>query len=232
MPRHPRFVFPDIPHHITQRGNYRQNVFRDEADYQQYSIWLAHYSRQYELEIWAYCFMSNHIHLIAVPRRPDSMARALSATHMRYAQLFNRKLLRSGHLWQGRFFSCALDEDYLFQAACYVELNPVRAGLVAKATDWPWSSAIAHAGRGTDELLTGAHWPPDDVLAGWEEILDQGEDSKIIDTIRKQTYSGRPLGSERFISELEKLAGCRLRPLPHGRPKKSLSTREENFTLG
>jgi hypothetical protein len=111
------------------------------------------------LEVWAYCLMTNHIHLIAFPHQQDSLARALAAAHTRYSRLINRRTGKGGHLWQGRFLSCPLDDEYLIIAARYIELNPVRAGLAAKAADWPWSSARAHLERVEDRLLTGASWP-------------------------------------------------------------------------
>ncbi len=220
MSRKPRNVFPNLPHHLTQRGNYQQDVFLSDADRQQYLLWLREYAEKYQLEVWAYCLMSNHVHLIAVPRREDSLARTLALTHMRYAQYFHRSLKQSGHLWQGRFYSCPLDENHLIQAARYVECNPVRASLVSQATDWPWSSARAHSWGEPNALLDGSHWPPADLRAVWSELLAQPHEPWELDAIRRQTYTGRPLGSESFIAKLERIAGRFLRALPRGRPRK------------
>jgi putative transposase len=220
MSRKPRIVFPDVPHHVTQRGNYRQDVFSCNADRSQYLLWLREYAEKYGLEIWAYCLMSTHVHLIAVPRREDSLARTLGATHMRYAQYIHRTLKQSGHLWQGRFFSCALDEVHLITAARYVERNPVRARLVERATDWPWSSARAHANGEADAVVEGASWPTQEIRATWSDILAEPDKAAEVDAIRRQTYTGRPLGTDSFIARLETMAGRILRALPRGRPKK------------
>ena len=169
MSRQARVVFPRVPHHVTQRGNYRQDVFFEAGDRVQYLAWLTEYSKESGLEVWAYCLMTNHIHLIAFPHHQDSLARTLATAHTRYSQLINRRT-RKGHLWQGRFFSCPLDDEYLIRAARYIELNPVRAGLVAKAADWPWSSARAHTKGGENRLLAGASWPPEDFRSQWPGI--------------------------------------------------------------
>ncbi len=134
MPRMARVVAVGLPHHITQRGNYRQDVFLNADDKGRYLAWVQEYSVKYNLSILAYCLMQNHIHFIAIPNQPDSLARAFNSAHMRYSQYFNSKLKRRGHLWQGRFYSCVLDESHLVLAARYIERNPVRAGLVEK----PW----------------------------------------------------------------------------------------------
>ena len=120
MPRIARAVAVGIPHHITQRGNYRQVVFEEDSDYRQYLEWLKHYSNKYSLRIWAYCLMNNHVHFVAVPENEESMARAFNTLHMRYAQYSNAKRGDKGHLWQGRYYSTALDERHLYAAMRYV----------------------------------------------------------------------------------------------------------------
>ncbi|NOZ22775.1 MAG: transposase [Planctomycetes bacterium] len=217
MTRRARNVFPNVPHHVTQRGNFRMDVFHDDEDRRRYLDWLRHYANAYALELWAYCLMPNHVHLIALPHRPDSLARTLGLAHMRYSQYVNRKLNRAGHVWQGRFFSCPMDEAHLLTAARYVERNPVRVGLAERAEEWEWSSAGEHLeGR----RLPGAGWPEDELLAGWSELLAEEDDPSELEAIRTQTYTGRPLGDEGFLSRLERWAGKVLRPLPCGRPKK------------
>ena len=141
MPRISRAVAIGFPHHITQRGNYRRNVFENEADYLHYIDWLVLYSDKYLLEIWAYCLMGNHVHFIVLPLNADSIARTFNTLHMRYAQCINRRHKQAGHLWQGRFVSCVLDERHLYAGIRYVEKNPVRAGVVRKPQDYRWSSA-------------------------------------------------------------------------------------------
>ena len=220
MGRQARVVFPRVPHHVTQRGNYRQDVFFEAGDRVQYLAWLTEYAKKYGLEVWAYCLMTNHIHLIAFPHHQDSLARTLAAAHTRYSRLINRRTRKGGHLWQGRFFSCPLDDEYLIRATRYIELNPVRAGLAAKAADWPWSSARAHLEGIEDRLLAGASWPPEDLRSEWSEILSEPDDPEILTAIRKHTHTGHPLGSASFIATLEKIVGLLLRALPRGRPKK------------
>lgn len=217
MARRARNVFPDVPHHVTQRGNFRMDVFGDDEDRRQYLDWLRHYADTYGLEILAYCLMPNHIHLIVVPRRADSLGRTLGLAHMRYSQYVNRKVGRAGHVWQGRFFSCPMDDAHLLTATRYVERNPVRAGLVKRAEKWGWSSAGEHlAGR----RLPGASWPDDELLSGWSEVLGEADSPSEIEEIRRQTYTGRPLGDERFVRKLERIVGKVLRRLHVGRPRK------------
>jgi len=144
MPRISRAIAIGYPHHITQRGNYRQTVFAEEGDYVRYVELLAGFAPRYGLEIWAYCLMPNHVHFIGVPGRQESLARTFNTVHMLYAQYFNRKQNAIGHLWQGRFFSCVLDERHLYAAVRYVEMNPVRAGIAQAPQDYPWCSAKSH----------------------------------------------------------------------------------------
>jgi len=144
MPRVARTVFADLPHHITQRGNRRETVFFNDEDRICYLSWLKEYSDKHNIEILAYCLMTNHVHLVVVPFTEESLQRVLRPLHMRYAQRINREHGWDGHLWQGRFFSCPLDEIYMWAAVRYVERNPVRAGLVRRAEDYDWSSAAGH----------------------------------------------------------------------------------------
>ena len=202
MPRRARDVYLDIPHHVTQRGNRGAKVFPTDADRGQYLVWLREYADRYELEVWAYCLMTTHVHLVAVPQRADSLARAIGLLHSRYCQHLNRKLRTSGHLWQERFFSCPVDEVHQVRAAIYVERNPVRAGLVERGQDWQWSSAKAHlSGR----RLRGAPWPPDSLLSDWPVLLAQAEQEDQVEFIRKQTYTGQPLGDRAFAAKLREM---------------------------
>lgn len=217
MARRARDVFVDLPHHVTQRGNYRQAVFVEEGDYQTYLDLLWQYADRYAMEIWAYCLMSNHVHLIAVPHTREAFARTFGLGHMRYAQAVNRRMGCTGHLWQGRFLSAPLEETYLPCAVRYVERNPVRAGLVVRAEDWPWSSARAHC---EGQRLPGASYPADALLADWTTYLGQEEDPVELDRLRRGTMTGRLVGSDSFIRQLELLAGRSLRARPRGRPRK------------
>jgi putative transposase len=159
MPRQARVVAVGAPHHITQRGNNRQDVFLCNEDRQVYLDLVREESRECELALLGYCLMTNHVHLVAIPRRCDALARALRRVHSQYAQWFNRRYRRSGHLWQNRYFSCSLDRDHLVAALLYVDLNPVRAGLVGEAQLYPWSSARGHVeGKDPWGLVDPREW--------------------------------------------------------------------------
>jgi len=146
MPRRARVVFEGVVHHITQRGNYRQNVFEDDSDKSKYIEFIREYSEKYGMKIYAYCLMSNHVHFIAAPVKEDSLAMTFKYSNMRYSSYFNRKNKRSGHLWQGRFYSCPLQFEHALEALRYVERNPVRARMVELPWEYEWSSAREHVG--------------------------------------------------------------------------------------
>lgn len=152
MSRVARFVAEGLPHHVTQRGNGRQKVFRCPEDYALYKNLLHRYAERAGLVLWAYCLMPNHIHLICVPERPQSLASALGRTHADFAKHFNIVGRSCGHVWQARYFSCALDRAHCWQAMAYTERNPVRSGLVANAAEYPWSRASAHTRPAADSL--------------------------------------------------------------------------------
>ena len=226
MPRVARIVVPGCPHHMTQRGNNRQDVFFVDDDRRVYLEILAEQAERFGLKIEAYCLMSNHVHLIATPRGAQSLAKAVGRTDFHYTRYVNRLHARSGHLWQNRFFSCALDDKHFWTAMVYVERNPVRARLVRCAWRWPWSSAAAHCGEpdkspvaGTEGLLDLANWHKHITIEQWRESLAEVEDEQTVERLRRWTHRGRPLGSDGFLSKLERTFDRRLRALPIGRPR-------------
>jgi len=219
MPRIARVVAQNYPHHVTQRGNYQQKVFAAEDDYRQYLQWLRQYSEKNGLDIWAYCLMSNHVHFVCVPRSDDALAKTFNTLHMRYSQYFNNKNERSGHLWQGRFYSCILDEPHTYAAIRYVENNPIRAGLAERAEDYPWSSAGVHVEKNYENTICQKCFLTDEIQ-DWRVYLSQAADSTLVDTIKKNALTGRPCGTDGFIAGLESRFNRRLRPLAHGRPRK------------
>ncbi len=220
MPRISRPVAIGYPHHITQRGNYQQRVFESEADYMQYQQWLQQYSRKYSLKIWAYCLMVNHVHFIAVPMETDSLARTFHTLHMRYSQYINQKRGVVGHLWQGRFYSCALDEPHLYTAVRYVENNPVRAKIVGKAYEYKWSSARSHTYKEVNPLLSdNCHLT--EQIHDWLLYLEEKDDECMVDTIRSNSKTGRPCGDDGFMQTVEDMVGRRLKAMPKGRPRKA-----------
>jgi putative transposase len=151
MTRIARVVVPDVAHHVTQRGNRGERIFFADDDYALYRDWLAESCRRFAVEVWAYCQMPNHVHLILAPSDADGLALALSRAHRLYSGFVNARARRTGHLFQGRFGSVAMDEQHLINAVRYVALNPVRARLVAEAREWPHSSVRTHlAGRDED----------------------------------------------------------------------------------
>jgi len=154
------------------------------------------------VEIWAYCLMPNHIHLIAVPATEDALRRAVGEAHRRYTRLINFREGWRGHLWQGRFSSFPMDESYLLAAARYIELNPVRAGLCAEAGEYAWSSAAAHLRASDDELAKVE--PLLALVDDWKGLLAWGIEEKQAEEIRSHEKTGRPLGSTSFIGKLEK----------------------------
>jgi putative transposase len=222
MPRIARIVIPNYPHHITQRGNYKQRVFTEKDDYRFYLKWLNKYSKKYSLKVLSYCLMPNHVHIAAIPGNEDSLAKTFNTSHMVYAHYFNNKNQITGHLWQGRFFSCVLDDSHLHSVIRYIENNPVRAGIVENPWEWQWSSAKQHALKEKDNLLTLTEIETFMDTGNWKDYLAQEEKEEVENNIRKNTLNGRPLGRDSFISKLEDSLGKRLRALPLGRPRKEV----------
>jgi putative transposase len=196
MPRSARIVLPDIPHHVTQRGNNRQVVFLHDDDYLQYLSLIKEYSTIYNIAIHAYCLMPNHIHLVLIPPNEDALSEAVGKTHYKYSLYFNKKYSKSGHLWQSRFYSCPLDEPHYWKAIRYVERNPVRAKIVSEASQYKWSSAYAHLNKKDvfgllDKKSMDNFIQPD----AWRELLVVPESDFELQKIRQSTISGRKLGN-------------------------------------
>jgi putative transposase len=200
---------PGAAHHITQRGNNRQDVFFVDDDRRVYLRFLQENGARYRFAIHGYCLMTNHVHIIGVPEDEAGLANAIGRTHFRYSQYINAFHGRSGHLWQERFHSCALDEAHYGNALHYVEQNPVRAKMVQKAWRYPWSSAGVHCGTASDDgLLDLARWR--ETLgdeARWRAILEAHSDPAFQQSFRLNTHTGRPLGSDSFLSKLEGVLG-------------------------
>ncbi len=213
-----RVVVPDVPHHVTQRGDRRETVFLARGDYQRYLALLREYSIPRGLDVVAYCLMPNHVHLVVIPHCADSLATVLKPVHLRLAQYVNWTHGMTGRRWQGRYFSCPLDVRHTATAVRYVELNPVRAGLVREAESYQWSSAAAHAGLRDDDVLTAdAHKL---VGAGdWRAWLRETDEDELIQQLRLSTRTGRPYGGDSFVGKAERATGRLLRRLPAGRPK-------------
>ena len=217
MARLARIAAVNIPYHVTQRGNARQFILTSDEERAVYLELLRKNIRLQELHLLGYCLMTNHVHLVVVPGRSDSLAQALKQTHGRYATYWNATHGSSGHVWQGRFYSCPLDNDHLWMALRYVERNPVRAGLADDACAWPWSSAAAHCGGEFDESLDLQLWSKRWLAKTWKEYLTAAEMKAQLDAIRRCTHAGRPLGGEDFVHSLEKTTQRKLAPQRGGR---------------
>jgi putative transposase len=203
MPRRNRCVLPEIPCHITQRGVDRREVFSADQDRNTYLRLLQENLNDAAVRVLGYCLMSNHVHLVAVPAREDSLSILLRRVHGRYAQYYNARTGRSGHLWQNRFFACMLGPTHLWTALCYVERNPVRAGIVQHATEYPWSSAAAHTAEADQSGILDMKWWKRERPANWSELLEC-EEVQAESGLRCCTYAGRPFVTRASLAKWRK----------------------------
>lgn len=211
MARRYRSVFPGHPHHVIQRGNRRQQVFFSDEDRRFYLKTLRERCNKYAVKILAYCLMSNHVHLVLVPSTWESLAMSVGEAHKTYTKKINQREKWRGYLWQGRFLSFILGEVYFWAAMRYVELNPVRAGIVARAEDYQWSSAMAHVGLAGSDILD-----PVELLPDWGSILRVDMTSEELQKIRFSCSSGRPLGDEEFLKIVSNELGVDWQPKKRG----------------
>jgi putative transposase len=217
MARMSRIVAAGAPHHVTQRGNRRQQTFFRDADYIRYPQLAAEWCAKADVECWGYCLMPNHVHLILTPRTPEGLRAALAPLHWRYTYEINKRERWTGYLWQGRFASYPMDDGYFVEASRYVGLNPVRAGLVSRAQEWPWSSVRAHLAGRDDPLVRTAP-----LLFHMRERMPHFFDADVSEEARRKlrgaAATGRPLGGAAWLKALEKSAGRTLSPPKRGRP--------------
>jgi len=217
MARIARVVVPGTPHHVTQRGNRRQDTFFRDEDYEAYIDLMSEWCGKCDVEIWAYCLMPNHIHMIAVPESEQGLSRAIGEAHRRYTRMINLRKRWTGYLWQGRFASFPMDEHYLLAAVRYVEMNPVRARMVNRPEEWRWSSASTHL-SGIDDRLVKVR-PMLERVSDWRELLACG-DERLYEEVRRHERTGRPLGHEGFVRRVSQLLGRDLEIKRAGRKKK------------
>jgi len=238
MARLPRICLPGIPQHVIQRGNNRQTCFASEEDFTAYAHWLDEYARKYEVAIHAWVLMTNHVHLLLTPSTEDGISRLMQALGRHYVRYFNYTYKRSGTLWEGRFKSCVVDaEYYLLICQRYIELNPVRANMVAHPGDYRWSSYRAN-GQGKPTKLWSPH-PAYQALGTsanerarvYRELIRGHLDEQVIHDIRQATQQGMVLGSDRFKQEVQRLAGRRVKPLKRGPKRKQKEKGEQEFLL-
>ncbi len=218
MPRQARVIVPDFPHHVTQRGNRNQTTFFSDSDKKAYiSILINELRRARTVEIWAYCLMNNHVHFVAVPKTSDALADVFGTTHKKYSLMINRRNKWKGYLWQGRFGSCVMDEKHLHAAVRYVENNPVKAGIVQQAEQYPWSSASARVLGRKDPLLTLCYL--DKEIRDWKSYLKKSDDERVQE-IEKSAKTGRPCGDGLFVKKIEEILNQTISKRPRGRPQK------------
>ncbi len=233
MARRPRLSLPGIAHHVIQRGNNRQACFFTEDDYPVYLDKLKEYSRKYEVEIHAYVLMSNHVHLLLTPKEADGMSRLVQSLGRYYVRYVNQRYGRSGTLWEGRFKSCVIDsENYFLAVSRYIELNPVRAGMVASPGDYPWSSYQRNALGKPIELIT----PHACYLAlgktalqrrvAYRALFDEAMAEQRVKEIRDAVNKGWVLGGDGFKKSIERRTGRRVSPLQRGGDRRSARYRE------
>ena len=227
MARLPRYFVKGQAQHIIQRGNNREPVFVGDEDYLFYLECLQDAAKRHELLVHAYVLMTNHVHILATPRTKDSIPKTLQSIGRRYVQYFNYAYIRTGTLWEGRYKATVIDSDrYLLTCMRYIELNPVRAGMVAHPREYPWSSYAATA-LGKENKLVSAHTLYRQLGANesarqstYRRLFRAAIGRADLEAIRESTNKGWVLGNDRFREEIERLSGRRTAPNPRGRPRK------------
>jgi putative transposase len=214
MSRLARVVIPDLAHHVTQRGNGRQQVFFTDADYARYLRLLTESCEATRVSCLAFCLMPNHVHLILVPATQDGLRRCLAVVHRTYAGLLNTRSGLCGHFWQGRYGSVVMDEAHLYEALRYVLLNPVRAGLVARADEYRWSSARVYLAGARDGLTNP--WRMLGLIHDMSAYLAARADAVRVERLRAAETIGRPAADADFLTRLEQHTGRQLRPQRRG----------------
>jgi putative transposase len=230
MARLPRYVIPGQPQHIIQRGNNRQAIFAADADYKFFRDALVEAANTHGLAIHAYVWITNHIHLLATPEFDDSISKVFQSVGRRYVQYFNLTYRRSGTLWEGRYRATVVDsEQYLLTLMRYIELNPVRAGMVAHPRDYPWSSyrynALGESGLNADWISPHREYlrlgrKAGDRQAAYRQLFRAAISGNDLREIRECTHKGWALGGERFREQIEALGQRRAASKGVGRPRK------------
>jgi len=213
-----RVVVPGYPHHVVQRGVRSMDIFFEEQDRVEYLNLLRKQGEQFGVQFLTYCLMTNHVHLLAIPEHPDSLARAIGEAHRLYTRMINFRERVRGYLFQGRFSSCPVSTDmYLLAAVQYILRNPTKAGMVQNPWEYQWSSAAYHCGLVEHDILVQEN----ELLAGidnWERFLSVDSEQSVL--LEEKNRTGRPFGSDGFYEVIEKLTGCDTRPGNPGRPVK------------
>ena len=225
MARLPRLTVPGYAHHIIQRGNNRQPIFAANADYERLRALLGEYAHTSGVAIHAYVLMTNHFHLLATPDEPQSIPQMMQAVGRRYVRYFNQRQARTGTLWEGRYRSTLIQsERYLLTCMAYIDLNPVRAGLVGDAADYPWSSHAHYTGRRYDKLISPhpLYWElgntPFAREAAYAELVHSGIAEQQAAAITDSALRGWALGEPDYVADLQRRTARRVTKSPPGRP--------------
>ena len=237
MPRLPRFVLPGQPQHVIQRGNNRNAIFGRAEDYALYLEALGRACERFECDLHAYMLMPNHVHLLLTPRREGGIGKALQSLGRRYVQYFNSVHDRTGTLWEGRYRATLIDgERYLLSCMCYMELNPVRAGMAALPAEYPYSSYAGNA-LGKDDPLLTAHpsyeelgTSPGERRGAYRALFRAGLDEEVLRDIREATNKAWVLGDDAFRARIERLTERRAAPKPRGGDRRSEAYRQSTKT--
>lgn len=234
MPRKPRVSAAGVAEHVIQRGNNRQVVFLRESDKKCYVTWLKQYAQKYEVQIHAWVLMTNHVHILCTPSSETGISQMMQSLGRMYVRYFNKSHKRTGTLWEGRYRSCVVQEEgYLMQVYRYIELNPVRAGLVKHPAEFSWSSYQCNGLGKTSDLLTPhplyLSLGKNDFtrLDSYRAFIEQHFDSRLLEDIRRATNKGLALGNESFIAAIERRTGKSLTEAKRGR-KVGLRKNREN----
>lgn len=213
------------PQHVIQRGNNRQICFADDQDFAAYANWLKAYSKECQVDIHAWVFMTNHVHLLCTPQAENAVSRLMQSLGRQYVRYFNFNYQRTGTLWEGRFKSCLVqEENYLLQLCRYIELNPVRAGMVQQPSEYVWSSYAIHAlGKSSElwsphSLYLALSNIPQERQAKYRDLFKHQVEGELLEEIRQEVNKGMALGNARFKADIERLTGRRMTTNKSGRP--------------
>ena len=226
MPRRKRMYLPGFPYHIVQRGNNREACFVESENYQFYLTLWKNCAHRYGVAVHAYCLMTNHIHFLVTPERPDSISRAMSVIGSRYAYYFNKAYKRTGTIWEGRHKSSLIQSDIYFLACCrYIELNPVAAGMVRKPEEYKWSSYMANAWNKKTSLVLHEEYLKlgtsiDARCHAYRELFKPQLSEKDVHLIERASKYCCPVGDDLFCRKIEKQYDIKLGQSARGRPKK------------
>lgn len=221
MSRIARVVGPGLPHHIVHRGNRRERIFLQEDDWKHYLSLLNKSCERYSVSVWAWSLMPNHVHLLLCPQDIWGLAKTMQRVARNYSLSINQRHGWSGRLWESRYYSCVVEkESYLWAVCRYIEMNPVRAGLVSKPEEWQWSSARAHLLGEEEEQIKLYRWLKENDRKDYTMFVQREVLTEELLFIQQTTSSGRPLGKGNFVTDFERHLGRRIRPNKRGRHPK------------